>query len=205
MNLEDLSIKEFSEKLSAKLPVPGGGGAAALVASLGAALSSMVGNYSINKSDNFSLDNDLKNLLNKSEAIRIELLTCIDDDAKGFEPLSNAYKLDKDYPNRDEILEKCLRDAASTPMRIAELSCEVIALSKEFAEKGSDIMISDAGCSAVLAWSALYAAVLNVKVNTKLMKDRSYADAMNDKIDSLMNQYWKIADEVYENVYSKLK
>jgi len=203
MKLEEYSVKEFSQILSEKVPVPGGGGAAALVASLGAALSSMVGNYSLSKDE--KLNEEIHKLLNKSESIRKELLNCIEEDATGFEPLSKAYKLPKDAQDRDEIMEKCLKDAAATPLKIAELSCEVIALSKEFLQKGSEIMMSDAACSSVLAWSALYAAVINVRVNTKLMKDRQYADAMNEKADALMNEYWKIADEVYESVFNKLK
>lgn len=205
MSMNDLSVKAFAEELAAKVSVPGGGGAAALVGALAAALGSMVGVFTVGKPKYQAVEEDIKALLEKAETLRVELLNCIDEDAVGFEPLSRAYNIPKDEPGRDETLEKCLRDAAAVPMKITELSCQVIELQKEFAEKGSTLMISDAGCGAVLAWAAMYAAVLNVRVNTKLMKDRAYAEEMNARTDELMNKYWKVADQVYESVFEKLK
>ena len=49
MKLSKITCEEFAAKLASKEPVPGGGGVAALVGALGAALGSMVGNYSIGK------------------------------------------------------------------------------------------------------------------------------------------------------------
>jgi len=205
MSMNDLSLKAFSEELAAKVSVPGGGGAAALAGALAAALGSMVGNFTVGKKKYAEVEADILKLMDKAEELRKELLNCIDEDAKGFEPLSKAYAIPKEEPGRDEKLEKCLRDAAAVPFKIVELSCKVIDLQEEFAAKGSSLMISDAGCGAVLAWSAMYAAALNVFVNTKLMQDRAYAKEMNDKVDALMDLYWKKADMIYEDVYNKLR
>lgn len=204
MSMKDKSLNEFSFALADKVSVPGGGGAAALAGALGAALGSMVGNFTVGKPKFADVEEELLGYMAKAEKLRGDLLQCIDDDAVGFEPLSKAYGIPKGTPGREETLEKCLRDAAAVPFRIAELSCEVIALSEKFAEKGSALMLSDAGCSAVLAWSALYAAVLNVRVNTRLMKDREYAESLNKKTDDLMKEYWIRADKVYEDVFNKL-
>jgi len=205
MSMNDLSLKAFSEELAAKTSVPGGGGAAALAGALAAALGSMVGNFTVGKKKYAEVEADMYALMEKADALRNDLLNCIDEDAKGFEPLSKAYAIPKEEPGRDETLEKCLKDAAAVPFKIVELSCKVIDLQEEFALKGSALMISDAGCGAVLAWSAMYAAALNVFVNTKLMKDKDYATEMNKKVDELMEVYWKKADKIYEDVYKKLK
>jgi len=205
MSMNDLSLKAFSEELAAKTSVPGGGGAAALVGALAAALGSMVGNFTVGKKKYADVESDILALMEKADKLRNELLECIDEDAKGFEPLSKAYAIPKEEPGRDEKLEKCLRDAASVPMKIVELSCKVIDLQEEFAAKGSTLMISDAGCGAVLAWSSMYAAALNVFVNTKLMQDKAYAKEMNDKVDALMDVYWKKADSIYQDVYKRLR
>lgn len=205
MSMNDKSLREFSQALADKVSVPGGGGAAALAGALAAALGSMVGNFTVGKAKYADVEQDILSCMDQAETLRNELLNCIDEDAVGFEPLSKAYALPKDAPGRDDILEKCLKDAAAVPYKIAELSCKVIALSEEYAQKGSTLMISDAGCSAVLAWSALYAAVLNVRVNTKLMRDREYAEKLNADTDELMQKYWVKADKVYEDVFEKLK
>lgn len=44
---------------------------------------------------------------------------------------------------------------------------------------------------------------LNVKVNTKSMADRPYAEAMNDEADGLVEQYWKRAEQIYESVMGR--
>ena len=43
----ELSCEEFSDRLAARESVPGGGGAAALVGALGAALCSMAGSFTV--------------------------------------------------------------------------------------------------------------------------------------------------------------
>ena len=203
MSMNDLSIRAFTEALAGKSSVPGGGGASALVAALGTALGSMVGNFTLGKKNYADVEPDILRLMDEAAELQNRLLACVDADAEAFEPLSRAYGIPKDDPTRDTVMEKCLRDAAAVPMQILELSCKAIELHREFAEKGSTMMISDAGTGVVFCWAALYGAALNVKVNTKLMGDRAYADDLNKRVDELMEKYWKIADEVYESVYGR--
>ena len=82
-----------------------------------------------------------------------------------------------------------------------DLGCEAICLEKEFAEKGSRIMISDAATGAALCLGALKGAAVNVRVNTRLMKDRAYAEALDARIGEGLRKYGAMAEEVYENVY----
>ncbi len=203
MPMLDMTLREFSDSLAAKSAVPGGGGACALAAALGAALGTMVCNYTAGKAKYASVEPEIQKLMISAEELRKALLACIDGDAEAFEPLSRAYAIPKDDPSRAEIMEDCLRRAASVPMRILELSCRGILLHRELAEKGSLLMASDAGTGVVLCRGAMYGAAMNVRVNTKLMSDREYADALNAKVDELMAGHGKIADEVYESVYGR--
>ena len=203
MQFTEMSCQQFADALASKASVPGGGGASALVAALGAALGTMVGNFTLGKKKYADVEADIRTLMEQAEDLRGRLLACIDADAAAFEPLSRAYGIPKEDPGRAEIMEKCLRDAAAVPMEVLRLSCKVIDLQKEFAEKGSVMVVSDAGTGVVFCWSALYGAALNVKVNTKLMADRAYAEALNGEVDALVNKYWKIAEQVYESVYGR--
>ena len=47
--MENKTLKEFTESVSSKEPVPGGGGVSALVGSLASALGEMVTNLTIGK------------------------------------------------------------------------------------------------------------------------------------------------------------
>ena len=203
MDLLDSNLKEFTERLASPAPVPGGGGASALVAAIGVALGDMVGELTVGKKKYADVEDELRALMARAQELRVRLLACIEKDAKLFEPLSKAYGIPKDDPKRDEIMESCLRDAASAPLEIFDLACECIELQKEFAEKGSRLVISDAATGVVFCWSAMYGAAVNVKVNTKLMKDRAYAERINSHIDEGMAKYWPIAEKVYEDVYQR--
>ena len=201
--LTEKSCIDFAGVLAAKAPVPGGGGASARVAALGAALCSMVANYTVGKKKYAAVEEDVKAILAEAEELRGRLLALVEADAAAFEPLSKAYAIPKDDPARDEVMEKCLRDAAAPPMELLRLSCRAIELHQALLDKGSVMVLSDVGTGVIFCWAALYGAWLNLKVNTKSMANRDCAQAMNAEADELVNKYWKIADEVYEAVMGR--
>lgn len=199
------SLDSFSAKLASAAPTPGGGGAAALAGALAVALGNMVGSLTVGKKKYADVEDRIIELNGMAEELRRKLLAQMDEDAKAFEPLSRAYGIPKDDPDRDETLEKCLHAAAEPPMNILRLSCEAMDLIAEYAEKGSRLVISDAGCAAAMAEAAIRSAALNVAINTRLMKDRDYAEKMNEELNALMAKYVPLAEETYETVYGGLK
>ena len=204
MNLYKESCERFTELLASSSAVPGGGGASALVGAIAIALGDMVGELTVGKKKYADVEEEIKELMIKAQDLRVEFLNCINDDARAFEPLSKAYGLLKDEPGRDEILEKCLKDAAAAPLKVFDLCCVSVELLKEFGEKGSKLMISDAATGIAFARGALYGAAVNVRVNTRLMKDREYAQQLDAHIADKLNVYSRVCDEVYESIYQKL-
>ena len=203
MELDKKSIDEFTGLIASKAPFPGGGGASAAVAAIGVALADMVGELTVGKKTYADVEDEIKELMNKAQELRKKFLELINRDAEDFEPLSKAYAIPKDDPNRDAEMERCLRLAANAPLEIFDLSCEAITLFEPLAKKGSRLAISDAATGVVFAWSAMYGAAVNVKVNTKLMKDREYAEKINKHVDEAMQKYWPIAEKTYELVYQQ--
>lgn len=205
MELLNSSITEFTEQLASSAPTPGGGGASALAGALGAALGGMVGALTVGKPSYADVEDELRALTEQAQALRKKLLDCVERDAEAFAPLARAYRLPKDAAGRDEVMEDCLRGAAAVPLEIFDLCCEMIELHRAFAEKGSKLAISDAATGVVLCWGAMYGAAVNVKVNTRAMKDRSYAEKLNARVDAGMAKYWPIAEKVYEDVYQQFR
>ena len=205
MSFLDINLRDFSDALASKAATPGGGGGCALVGALGAALGNMVGNLTVGKKTYAAVEGEILRLMEETEALRVELLSLIDEDAVAFEPLSKAYSIPKDDPSREETMERCLKIAADVPMRILRACCKVIDLQKGFAEKGSALAVSDAGCGVVYAKAAMRGAALNVMINTKSMKDRAFADDLNDEVKSLLDKYGKAADQVYEYVFGRME
>ncbi len=201
---ENTTIKEFTELLASPSSVPGGGGASALAGAIGIALGDMVGEHTLGKKKYADVEEDIKALMARAQDIRARLVECVEKDAVAFEPLSKAYSIPKDEPGREEILEKCLRDAAEVPMEIFDLCCEAIEICEEFGEKGSRLILSDAATGAAVLRAALLGAAINVRVNTKLMKDREYASSMDLRIDERLKKYTDMADKTFDRIFNNL-
>ena len=200
MDFTQNSCREFVTVLASSAPVPGGGGAAALVGAVGTALGNMVGSLTVGKKKYADVEEEIIALKAKCDSLQKELLDQIAADAKGFEPLAKAYGIPKDDPNRDQILEEATIVACQVPMKIMELCCEAIKAIAVFAAKGSRLAVSDAGCGAVCVKGALQAASLNVFINTKTLKNREAAEEMNRKCLGMLDKYCAMADEIFETV-----
>ena len=68
---------EFVEVLASKAPVPGGGGASALVAAVGTALGNMVGSLTVGKKKYADVEEEMYQLKEKATALQKEFLRCI--------------------------------------------------------------------------------------------------------------------------------
>ncbi len=198
MTLE--SCRKFVEVLASNEPAPGGGGAAALVGAIGTALGNMVGSLTVGKKKYADVEAEIVALKAKCDALQTELLDQVEADDKGFVPLAKAYGIPKDDPNRDAILEEATITACAVPMHIMELSCQAIEYVQVFAEKGSRLAVSDAGCAAVCCKAALQAASLNVFINTKSLKNRQVAEEMNAKANGMLTKYCALADQIFDTV-----
>jgi len=205
MRFEDKKINEFTEVLASKEAVPGGGGASALVGSIGMALGNMVGSLTIGKKKYADVEEDIQALMTEGENLRIELLSMMDKDAEAFAPLAKAYGIPKDDPSRDEVMEKALDVACQAPMDIMRTVCKALDVIKDFAAKGSALAISDAGVGAVCCKAALQGASLNVFINTKSMKDRAKAEALEAEANAMLDKYCRLADEIYAVVVERIK
>ena len=204
MKTEETSLTAFTDALASKEATPGGGGACALVGAVACALGSMVGNLTVGKKKYADAEPVMRACLNRAETLRRELIACIDRDAEAFLPLSRAYAIPKDDPEREATMDRCLKAAAEPPLTMMELCGEVIELLETFGEKGSRLAISDAATGAALCRGALYGARMNVRVNTRAMADRSYAELIDDKADTLLKRYGERADRLYELIAEKL-
>ena len=200
MDMTAKSCREFVAALASSSPAPGGGGAAALAGAVGAALGNMVASLTVGKKKYAAVEAEMAALKTKCDTLQRELLDQVEADEVNFLPLARAYAIPKDDPNRDAAMEEALVLACKTPLRIMELCCQAIDCIAIFAEKGSRLAVSDAGCGAVLCKAAMQAASLNVFTNTKLMKNRSTAAELNAKTTAMLDTYCPMADEVFNTV-----
>lgn len=209
MELMNLSCEAFLEDLAGSSPAPGGGGAAALVGAAGAALGNMVGSLTVGKKKYAAVEADILILNRRAAALRKRLEGLVQADADAFAPLAAAYKLPKETPEQQAhkaaVLETALEGACAVPLEIMSACCEGIALAAEYAEKGSVMAVSDAGCAALFCKAALQAAGLNVSINTRLMADNAHAAALNAQADAMLAEFVPQADQIYEKLTHSLR
>lgn len=205
----NLSCEAFLEDLAGSAPAPGGGGAAALVGAAGAALGNMVGSLTVGKKKYAAVEADILILNRRAVALRKRLEGLVQADADAFAPLAAAYKLPKETPEQQAhkaaVLETALEGACAVPLEIMSACCEGIALAAEYAEKGSVMAVSDAGCAALFCKAALQAAGLNVSINTRLMADNAHAAALNAQADAMLAEFVPQADQIHEKLTHSLR
>ena len=205
----DLPVTEFTLQLSSKAPVPGGGGTAALVGALGAALGGMVANLTIGKPKYADVEDEIQKLKVAAYRLQKDLLALVEKDAEVFAPLAGAYRMasgtDEEKAEKERVMQACLKQASLAPLEIMEKCAETLILLEKFSEKGSVLAVSDAGCGAALSKAALQAAWLNVLINIRLINDKNFVDEVESKGQKLLEESLTLADGIYNSVEDKLK
>jgi len=206
--LIDKKVSNFLGELASNSPTPGGGSVAALAGALGAALISMVSNLTIGKKKYVDVEEDFKKIISSSEKLRYELSQLIEEDVKVFNNFMATYKMPKETETekkiRSEKIQVSLIGAAKVPLKVAYKCLDILSLSKEVAEKGNINVVSDAGVAALMAEAALDSAILNVKINLKMIKDEKIKEALSSSIKELLFKEKGHKEKVLEIVEKKI-
>jgi len=206
--LIDKKVSNFLDELASNLPTPGGGSVAALAGALGAALISMVGNLTIGKKKYEDVEEDIKKIIGSSEKLRYELSQLIEEDVKVFNNFMATYKMPRETEDekkmRTEKIQEALIEAARVPLKTAYKCLEIMILSQEAAEKGNINVISDAGVAVLMAEAALESAILNVKINLRMIKDEKIRTELSSSIKEILLKENGQKEKVLEIVESKM-
>ena len=209
MTFSNESCREFVGALASSSPVPGGGGASALVGAVGTALGHMVGSLTVGKKKYLDVQEEILALNAKAQEVQTALLGLIERDAEVFSPLARAYGLPKDTEaqraEKEAVMAQALEAACGVPMEIMARCCDAISLHAEYAAKGTVMALSDVGVGAAFCRAALIGASLNVFINTKAMTDREKAAAYNQRAEAMLAQYVPLADRLLDEVTARLK
>ncbi len=163
MQYKDDTLKRYLDDLAAKLPAPGGGSAAAFTAAEGAALVSMVINFTLGKPKYVEYEDELKAMLKKSDKLREQFLGLVDLDVTAYQ-------------------SKNIRDALRIPFMVARLCFEGIKLCPPLIKKGNINLISDVAVAAIFLESAFASANFNVEINLKSLGDQKLASSLRKEL-----------------------
>jgi formiminotetrahydrofolate cyclodeaminase len=160
INFKDRTLQEYSDQLARHEPVPGGGSAAALTASVGVGLISMVTNYSIGRKANTNaVNNRLTKILAQSEPMRLRLLELTSLDSEAYLKVSAARSLDK------KAQREAAKEARAVPQEVCKLCRKAIGLTSFLVNKGNPHLLSDVEVAVELLGAAFKAAAVMVRIN----------------------------------------
>ncbi len=204
----DMPMNAFLDALASKEPVPGGGSGAAMGGALGAALVSMVCNLTIGKKGYEAVDQEMRRLLEQSEAIRLEMPRLLEADTQAYGQVMEAYRLprttDEEKKAREELLQQRFRAAAEVPMTIAERCAQIVNLALPAAKMGNKWAVSDAGVGALFGEACLRAALLNVEINLASINDAAYVAEMRQKMAALEGTATATKEQVMDIVHKTI-
>lgn len=206
--IKDKSIQVFLDELAGKSSTPGGGSAAAIIGAMGAALISMVANFTMGKKGYESVDAESREILGKAEDLRSQLTGMIKADVDVFNRVMAAYGMPKDTDEqkaaRSSEIQAALKEATDVPLDCARAAAEVIKLSEPIAEKGNKNVISDAGVAVLAGQAALRSAALNVYINIGGIKDENFVSDRQKQLEDILAGMDELTEKVYALVKSKL-
>lgn len=212
MLLVEKTVKDFVAQVASNEPAPGGGSVSALAASLGAALTSMVGELTVGRKKYEALSDDEKKIVDESLAATKPLIErlneLIDEDTNAFNDFMAALKMpketDEEKAARSDAMQEGIKKAIVVPLDAAKTSLEILKLSKPLAVYGNQNAITDAGVGALLACAGVEGAAFNVLINLGDVKDQEYVENMKKECKELVDEAKELRDEAVKVVYDAL-
>ena len=206
--LASKTVSGFLSETASNNPAPGGGSVAALSGALGASLSSMVCNLTVGKEKYNDVQDEIKDVLKKSEKLRKDLTKLIDEDTEAFNDVIKAFKMPKETEEQKEKRKQAIQDgyktAAVVPLETAKTCEKILDVAIIVAKKGNKNSITDAAVSALMAKAGVMSAILNVKINLGSIKDETFVKNTSKELDALEKNAENKTNEILKIVEKSL-
>lgn len=208
MQLAELTVRGFADLLGSDAPAPGGGSAAALAGTLGAALTAMVGSLTVGRKKYAEFDGLARETLEKARDLEHRFLDVMERDTEAFNAVSAVFAMpkgtDQEKEARAAAMQEALQGCTKTPFEMMELSLEALRLTDGLVDRSNASAASDLGCAALSLKAAIQGAWLNVLINIGGIQDQAFADEYRQKGQALLDKALPLADAIYQEVLESL-
>lgn len=200
MKLAEQNTAQFTALLASDAPAPGGGSAAALSGSTGAALTAMVCALTAEKAQYAQHREELLAIRRRAEDLRLQFLDVMDRDTQAFLAVSGAFALpkatDREKAARSAAIQAGLVQCTRTPLEMMALAAEALRLAAALPGRFNESAASDLGVAALSLRTALEGAWLNVLINVGSLKDRALAQRLRAEGEALLAEGLPLAEQV---------
>jgi formiminotetrahydrofolate cyclodeaminase len=200
----DLTVAEFVDQLASGEPVPGGGAAAAIAGSLGAALVAMVANLSEGRPKYAEHAALHARAIPAARALVDRMLALADEDAEAYAGYGAAMKLPRETDEEKAARTAAIRAAAMaatlSPLRTVEASLQIVDLAEQLAGRSNKNASSDLEVAALLSVAACRAAAANVYINLPSLGDEDKARQLFGRTEEVADTVERLASRTRELV-----
>ena len=195
-----LTLDQFLSALASASPTPGGGTAAAVAGSMGAALAEMVAQLTLAKEKYASSHDAVRPISEAAQLARAEFLRLAREDSDAYDGVVAARRLPKETDDQKLVRQLQVavanRKAAEVPMRTAQAAVRLLAALPELAEKGNPNAVSDVGAAALLLDACVEGALLNVGINLSGIEDPAFVALMQRETAVVQEEAQRLRSQV---------
>jgi len=203
VKLEQLSVREFITELSSGNPTPGGGSVAALCGALGAALSAMVANLTVEREKYEQTWNSMDEVKKTAANLSARFLELMQEDSDTYQKVITAFELPKETDDqnasRQEAIEEAMKKAAAVPLDTLRASEELIRAAGDAVRGGNPNAITDAAAAVQLANTTAVVASYNVQINISRIKDQAFVERCEKEVTEILKRQDALISDVDGN------
>ena len=208
LELENLSIRDFTEELGSANPTPGGGSVAALCGALGAALSAMVSRITLGNEKYSEVWQSMGAVQRAAGLMAGHFLELVQRDSHAYQAVMAAIKLptetEEEKGARHKAIQEAMKNAARVPLETLRTSEKLIVLTKEAVERGNPNTLTDAGAALQLARTAAVVAAYNVRINLPGLQDEEFVTACKEEVEEELHRVETLFLELDGYIEAKL-
>jgi formiminotetrahydrofolate cyclodeaminase len=192
-------FSEIIDLACSRSHVPGGGSVSAMSAVLGASMSMMVANLTLNKSGYETMESEVKDIMEKLEEGIAELKILTKRDMEAFDNVLKAYRLPKESEKERDIrlkeIQNATIEAAMAPLMISSKVSELLFCNRRLAEIGNGSVVSDSEVASIILESSLRAALVSVDINLDNIRDPKLRDMFIMRKERLLKDSHRVMKE----------
>ncbi len=180
------TVTSYLERLASKAPTPGGGAAAAMQVAQGAALVSMVAEFTAGPRFR-DVEVEAEQIAKHARVLMRSALSAAQEDERCFGQLSSAYRMPKDQAaQRSAAIQEATVVASEPLVSTVEISAVVTTLAQRLLAIGNPSVRSDVAAAAEAARAATRTAVVTLEMNIAALSDQKHRERLGETVNQAM-------------------